>query len=50
MLTAPDHLYAFHVGRDGLQNEVLHHLSRDSGEADWWVVSWVLLLPLFEDW
>jgi len=27
-----------------------HHLSRDRGEADWLIVSQILLLTLFEDW
>jgi len=35
---------------DGLQDKLLHHLSRDGGEADRPVVPWVLLLALFEDW
>ena len=36
--------------RDDIQSELFHHLSRDGGEADWPVVSWVLLLAIFEDW
>ena len=47
MLTTPDNL---HLLDDDLQDELLHHLSRDGGEADWPVVPWVLLLALFEDW
>jgi len=35
---------------DGIQNKLLHHLYRDGGEVDWPVVSWILLLALFEDW
>lgn len=37
-LTTPDHISVIHVDEDGLQNEGLHHLSRDWGEADWPVV------------
>ena len=50
MLTTPDNLLFLHLLDDGLQNELLHHLSRDGGEADRPVVPWVLLLGLFEDW
>lgn len=32
-----------------IQNDLLHHLSKDGGEADWSVISYVLLLALFED-
>lgn len=34
-LTTTDHLLAFHTLRDDLQDELLHHLSRDGGGADW---------------
>jgi len=50
MLTTPDNLLFFHLLDDGLQDKLLHHLSRDGGEADRPVVPWVLLLALFEDW
>ena len=50
MLTTPDNLLFFHLLDDGLQGELLHHLSWDGGEADWPVVPCVLLLALFEDW
>jgi len=50
MLTTPDNLLFLHLLDDDLENEVLHHLSQDGGEADWPVVPWVLLLALFEDW
>ena len=50
MLTTPDNLLLFHLLHDGLQDKLLHHLSRDGGEADRPVVPWVLLLALFEDW
>lgn len=33
MVTTPDDCLAFHVLRDGLQDEL--SFSRDSGEADW---------------
>ena len=50
MLTTPDNLLFFHLLEDDLQDELLHHLSRDGGEADWSVVPWILLLALCEDW
>ncbi|NXP78106.1 NEK11 kinase, partial [Ramphastos sulfuratus] len=34
MVAAPDEPLFFHVVRDGLQNKLLHHLSRDGGEAE----------------
>ena len=34
MLTTPDNLLFFHLLDDGLQDKLLHHLSRDGGEAD----------------
>ena len=49
MLTTPDNLLFFHLLHDGLQDKLLHHLSRDGGEADRPVIPWVLLLALFED-
>ena len=42
MLTTPDNLLFFHLLDDGLQDKLLHHLSRDGGEADRPVVPWVL--------
>jgi len=50
MLTTPDNLLFFHLLDDGLQDKLLHHLSRDGGEADRSVVLWVVLLAFFEDW
>jgi len=50
MLTTPDNLLFLHLLDDDLQDELLHHLSQDGVEADRPVVSWVLLLALFEDW
>ena len=50
MLATPGNFLFLHLLHDGLQNELLRHLSRDGGEADRPVVSWVLLLALFEDW
>jgi len=50
MLTTPDNLLFLHLLDDDLQDELLHHLSRDGGEADRPLVTWVLLLALFEDW
>ena len=50
MLTTLDDLLFLHLLRDDLQNELLHRLSRDGGEADRLVVPWILLLALFEDW
>ena len=43
----PDDLL-FHLLRDDIQNKLFHHLPRDRGEADWPVVSWILLVT-FED-
>ena len=34
MLTTPDNLLFLHLFDDGLQDKLLHHLSRDGGEAD----------------
>jgi len=34
MLTTPDNLLFLHLLDDGLQDKLLHHLSRDGGEAD----------------
>ena len=50
MLTTPNNLLFLHLLNDDLQNELLHHLSRDGGEVDKPIVPWVLLLALFEDW
>jgi len=50
MLTSRDNLLFLHLLNDDIQNEVFHHLSRDGGEADQPVVSWDILLALFEDW
>ena len=50
MLTTPDNLLFLHLLDDNVQNELLHHPSRDGGEADRPVVPWILLLALFEDW
>ena len=50
MLTTPDNLLFLHLLVDDLQDELLHHLSQDGGEADQPVVPWVLLPALFEDW
>ena len=49
MLTTPDNVLFLHLLVDDLQDKLLHHLSRDGGEADWPVVPWVLFLSLFED-
>jgi len=49
MLPTPDNLLFLHLLNDDLQNELLHHLSRDGGETDRPIVPWVLLLALFED-
>jgi len=37
------------VAGNGFQDQLLHHLRRDQGEADGPVVPWVLLLALLED-
>jgi len=49
-VTTPDNRLFLHLLRDNIHNELLHHLSRDGGEADQPVVPSVLLLALFEDW
>jgi len=50
MLATSDNLLFLHLLRDDIQNELLHHLSWDGGEADRPVFPCVLLLALFEDW
>lgn len=45
MVTTPDDYLVFHVLRDRLQDELSHHLSSDSGEADWPVV--LKTIPIF---
>ena len=50
MLTTPDNLLFLRLLRDDIHKELLHHLSRDRGEAGQPVVPWVLLLALFEGW
>jgi len=42
MLTIPDNLLLFQLLGDGIQNKMLHHISRDGGEA---VVSGHLSCP-----
>lgn len=34
---------------DDIQNDLCHHLSKDGDEADWPIISYVLLLALFEE-
>lgn len=46
----PDQLTVLHMLRNGLWDELFHHLSWVGGEADSSTVSWVLLFALFEDW
>ena len=48
MLTTPDDPLLFQLLEDGFQNKLFHHLSRNRFEANWPVVSWILL-TLFED-
>lgn len=43
------HLLGIHVGKDGLQNQALHYVSRDQGEVGWPVALWFLLPAHFED-
>ena len=50
MLTISDNLLVLYMPGDDLQNELIHHLSRDRGEADCPIVPQVLLLVLAEDW
>jgi len=49
MLTTANNLLLFHLLGNDIQNKLFHHLPRDGGEADWPVVSRVLL-ALSEDW
>jgi len=49
MMTTPDNLLFLHLLTDDIPNELLRHLCRDGGEADWRVVPWFVLLALFED-
>jgi len=44
MLITPDNLLLFHLLGDGTQDKLFQHLSRDEGDADWPVVSQILLL------
>lgn len=48
-LTSADHLLVLHVYGNGFQKVFLHHFPRHWGEADWWVVPWVLLLEYWSD-
>lgn len=48
MLTAPNDPFILNMPRDNAKDELFHHLSRDGGEADQSVVTWILLV-LFED-
>lgn len=49
ILTIPDDLHFFYMLGDDLQSDLFHHLSRDDAEADWPVVSWLLLAALLEE-
>jgi len=42
MLTTPDKQVQEEKVNDDIQNELLHHLSQDGGEADQPVVPWIL--------
>lgn len=46
--TTPDDFLLFYMLCDDLQNDLLHHHSRDGGEADWLEVS-QLLFAFFVD-
>ena len=50
MLTTLDNLLFSQLSGDGIQDKLFHHLSRDRGEADWPVITWIFLFALFEDW
>ena len=47
MLTTPNKLLLFQLLGADVQNKFFHDLSRDGGEADWRVVSQILILALF---
>lgn len=49
MLTAPVDFLLPHVHRNSFQDELLHRLPRDRGEADQPVVLQVVLIALLED-
>jgi len=42
LTTLLDNFLSFRLHGDGIQNKLLHYLSRNGGEADWSVVSQVL--------
>lgn len=48
-LTTPDHPLFFPMLGGGIQNDLLHHFSRDGGDADCFLVVPLVLLSLFED-
>ena len=50
MLTTLDNLLFLHLSQNDIQNELLHLLSQDGGEADQPAVPWVLLLAFIEGW
>lgn len=50
MLTTHNNLLPFHLLGGGTQNKLFHHIPRDRDEADYRVVSWLLLTAVSEDW
>jgi len=44
LITPPDNLLHFPLLGNGIQNKMFYHLSRNGAEADWPVVSWILIL------
>ena len=50
MVTTPDNLLFLHLLDDGLEDKLLHHLSKDGGEADQPLVPWVIIPSIFILW
>lgn len=48
MLSTPK-LSVLHVPENEFKDDLLHHLPRDQSEADWPIVSWLLLLEVMGD-
>lgn len=48
MLSATNHLFAFHEPQHSFQEGLLHDLSRHRGETEWPVVPWIFLFQFLE--
>lgn len=49
MLTTPSHFLVLSIFENRIQQDLLQHLSREQGEADWPVVPQILFPTLLED-